>query len=145
MIPLMEWYRTHPDDIFLLEVTMSPPPPRLFRWCAWCAWCPMVRMSAHGAPRPAQVSMGAIAGQLTNINKDGATSMMWHAMPYIMDFDPHSGDYGPSFAYSLPVRSFHTRRDRVASLKTCCLHGAAIQKSLTARARPSPDLAVWLE
>ena len=25
---------------------------------------------------------------------------------------------GPSFAYSLPVHSFHTRRDRVASLTT---------------------------
>ena len=51
----------------------------------------------------------------------------------------------PAFAYSLPVHSFHTRRDRVASLTTCRLHGAAIQKSLTTRARPSPDLAVWLE
>ena len=28
---------------------------------------------------------------------------------------------GPSFAYSLPVHSLHTRRDRVASLKTCRL------------------------
>ena len=55
------------------------------------------------------------------------------------------GQEGPSSAYSLPVHSFHTRRDRVASLKTCRLHGAAIQKSLTTRARPSPDLAVWLE
>ena len=39
-------------------------------------------------------------------------------------------DYsGPSFAYSLPVHSFHTRRDRVASLKTCRLYGAAIQRA----------------
>ena len=36
---------------------------------------------------------------------------------------------GPSFAYSLTVHSFHTRRDRVASLTTCCLHGAAIQSA----------------
>ena len=50
-----------------------------------------------------------------------------------------------SFAYSLPVHSFHTRRDRVASLTTCRLHGAAKKKSLTTRARPSPDLAVWPE
>ena len=49
---------------------------------------------------------------------------------------------GPSFAYSLPV---HTHRDRVASFTTCRLHGAAIQKSPATRARPSPDLAVWLE
>ena len=36
---------------------------------------------------------------------------------------------GPSFAYSLPVHSFHTRRDQVASLTTCRLHGAAIQRA----------------
>ena len=41
MIPLMEWYRTHPDELFLLEI-----------------------------------AMGAISGQLTNIDEDGATSMM---------------------------------------------------------------------
>lgn len=62
MIPLMEWYRTHPDELFLLEI-----------------------------------SMGAIAGQLVNIDENGATSMMWHAMPYVMDFDPHSGDFGLGF------------------------------------------------
>ena len=44
-----------------------------------------------------EISMGAMAGQLTNIDKDGATSMMWHAEPYIMEHDPHSGDYGLGF------------------------------------------------
>ena len=39
------------------------------------------------------------------------------------------GRRGPSFAYSLPVHSFHTRRDRVASLTTCRLHGAATQRA----------------
>ena len=36
---------------------------------------------------------------------------------------------GPSFAYSLPVHAVHARRDRVASLTTCRLHGAAIQSA----------------
>ena len=36
---------------------------------------------------------------------------------------------GPSFAYSLPVHPVHTRRDRVASLTTCRLHGAAIRSA----------------
>ena len=36
---------------------------------------------------------------------------------------------GPSFAYSLPVHSLHTRRDRVASLTTCCLHGTATRRA----------------
>ena len=34
----------------------------------------------------------------------------------------------PSFAYSLPVHSVHARRDRVATLPTCRLHGAATQR-----------------
>jgi len=64
MIPLIEWYRLHPEEgPFLLEI-----------------------------------AMGAIAGQMTNIDPTtGATSMMFHAMPHVMDFDPHSGDYGLGF------------------------------------------------
>ena len=49
--------------------------------------------------------------------------------PYIGCFFPPAADPGPSFAYSLPVHSFHTRRDRVASLTTSRLHGAAIQRA----------------
>lgn len=38
--------------------------------------------------------MGAITGQMANIDPaSGATSMMFHATPHVMDFDPHSGDY----------------------------------------------------
>ena len=51
----------------------------------------------------------------------------------------------PSFAYSLPVHSFHTRRDRVASFDSMPFAWRVHTKSLTTRARPSPDLAVWLE
>ena len=36
---------------------------------------------------------------------------------------------GPSFAYSLPVHYFHTRRDRVASLPPCRLYDAAMQRA----------------
>ena len=45
MIPLIEWYRQHPDDHFALEV-----------------------------------AMGALTGQMANIDKDGAPSMMFHAV-----------------------------------------------------------------
>jgi len=58
-IPLLEWYRLHPDDLFLLE--------------------------------PA---LGAVAGQMNNIDEHGAPSMMMHMEPHILDFDPHSGDFG---------------------------------------------------
>ena len=38
--------------------------------------------------------MGAITGQMANIDPaTGSTSMMFHATPHVMDFDPHSGDY----------------------------------------------------
>ena len=62
MIPLLEWYRAHPDDLFVLEV-----------------------------------AMGAISGQMANIDASGAPSMMFHALPHVMDWDPHSGDYGLGF------------------------------------------------
>lgn len=58
-IPLLEWYRVHPDDFFLLEP-----------------------------------GLGAVAGQMNNIDEMGAPSMMMHMEPHIMDFDPHSGDFG---------------------------------------------------
>ena len=64
MIPLIEWYRRHPEEgTFLLEI-----------------------------------SMGAISGQMTNIDpKSGASSMMFHATAHVMDHDPHTGDYGLGF------------------------------------------------
>ena len=59
-------------------------------------------------------------------------NQVWHAAQHAAsDFTTVSDIvfdiFGPSFAYSLPVHSFHTRRDRVASSTTCRLHGAAIQ------------------
>ena len=39
-----------------------------------------------------EISMGAITGQMTNIDETGATSMFYHAYPWVMEFDPHSGD-----------------------------------------------------
>ena len=63
MIPLIEWYRSNPDDFMLLEI-----------------------------------SIGAQSGQLVNIEHDtGAPSMMLHMLPHILDYDPHSGDFGLGF------------------------------------------------
>ena len=44
-----------------------------------------------------EVAMGAISGQMANIDADGATSMMFHVVPHVMDFDPPSGDFGLGF------------------------------------------------
>lgn len=62
MIPLIEWYRANPNDLFLLEI-----------------------------------SVGTMTGQLTNIDEDGAGSMMWHAEPHMLKHDPHTGDFGLGF------------------------------------------------
>ena len=69
-IPLLEWYKRHPDDHFLLEV-----------------------------------GLGAIAGQMNNINEEGAPSMMMHMEPHILEFDPHSGDFGLGFFWCSIQRS----------------------------------------
>jgi hypothetical protein len=44
-----------------------------------------------------ETGMGALTGQLTNIDENGATSMGFHSVPFVLDFDPHSGDYGCGF------------------------------------------------
>merc|ERR1712048_1421268 len=44
-----------------------------------------------------EVAMGAQAGQLANIDESGAPSMMLHMLPHVLDFDPHSGDFGLGF------------------------------------------------
>jgi hypothetical protein len=119
MIPLLEWYRSHPDDFFLLEV-----------------------------------SMGAIGGQMTNIDEHGATSMFFHgepakvefqpesclplvlrasenkrcrcelhatAYPWVMDFDPHSGDYGLGFfGNALESGSYYVEHPRLGPLCFLC-------------------------
>jgi hypothetical protein len=88
MIPLLEWYRAHPDpsEFFLLEV-----------------------------------AMGSIAGQLTNIDASGATSMFFHAYPWIMDFDPHSGDYGLGyFGNALQSGAYYVEHPRLGTLCFLC-------------------------
>jgi len=42
-------------------------------------------------------ALGAVAGQMNNIDEHGAPSMMMHMEPHILDFDPHSGDFGLGF------------------------------------------------
>jgi hypothetical protein len=61
-IPLIEWYRRHPDDVTTLEV-----------------------------------AVGAMSGQMGNIDSDGAPSIYFHAYPHVMEYDAYSGDYGLGF------------------------------------------------
>ena len=94
MIPLLEWYRQHPEkSFFLLEV-----------------------------------AMGAISGQMTNIDKRGATSMFYHSYPWIMDFDPHSGDYGLGFfGNALEAGAYYVEHPRLGPL--CFLCSATLKQA----------------
>jgi hypothetical protein len=42
-------------------------------------------------------ALGAVVGQMTNIDEHGAPGMMMHMEPHMLDYDPHSGDYGLGF------------------------------------------------
>jgi len=98
MIPLIEWYRLHPEEgTFLLEV-----------------------------------AMGAISGQMTNIlpstskASPGSTSMMFHVMPHVMDFDPHSGDYGLGFfGNALESGAYYVRSATLGELCFLCDYARA--------------------
>jgi len=86
MIPLIEWYRAHPDDFFLLEV-----------------------------------SMGAQAGQLANIDEHGAPSMMLHMLPHVLDFDPRSGDFGLGFfGHTLEAGAYFVQHPTLGELCFQC-------------------------
>lgn len=91
-IPLAERFRSHPDELYLLE----------------CA-------------------MGGITGVLGTIDADGAPSMAFHTYPFMLEYDPHTGDSGLGFfghsmnvgAYSIP------NHPRFGSLCYLCAHTAA--------------------
>lgn len=92
MIPLIEWYRAHPDDLFLLEV-----------------------------------SVGAMTGQLTNIDEDGAGSMMWHAQPHMLKHDPHTGDFGLGFfGLSLETGAYYVVDKTLGELCYLCDAAAGV-------------------
>jgi len=61
-IPVIERFRTYPNETYLLET-----------------------------------AMGGLSGTLCNIDENGAPSMAFHTHPFIMNYDPNSGDYGLAF------------------------------------------------
>lgn len=61
-IPLIEWYRRHPDDLETLRI-----------------------------------AVGAMSGQMSNIDETGAPSIYFHDYPHVMEHDAYSGDYGLGF------------------------------------------------
>ena len=90
-IPLIEWYRRHPDDITALEI-----------------------------------AVGAMSGQMGNIDEAGAPSIYFHVLPHVMEHDAYSGDYGLGFFGSSLESSATFVRDAVLGpLCYLCDHEAS--------------------
>jgi len=85
-IPLIERYRSHPDELYLLEV-----------------------------------AMGGITGVLGNIDATGAPSMAFHLYPFVLAYDPRSGDHGLGFfGHALNVGAYVVRHPRLGTLCYLC-------------------------
>lgn len=111
MIPLIEWYRANPDDLFLLEV-----------------------------------SMGAQAGQMANIDEKGAPSMMLHMLPHVLDFDPHSGDFGLGFfGHTLEAGAYLVQDQELGDLCFLCNLIPSNDSRLVFEPRDSYRQRVYLE
>ena len=77
--------------------------------------------NSHAWRTVAQYNPGFVCGSRVNMNFTSVTQAV--------DRAPFSASLGASFAYSLPVHSSHTRRDRVAPSPPFRLHGAAVRRA----------------
>ena len=85
-IPLIERYRSHPDDLYLLET-----------------------------------ALGGITGVLANIDQDGAPSMAFHLYPFMLAYDPYSGDHGLGFfGHAMNVGAYVARSPTLGWLCYLC-------------------------
>ena len=67
------------------------------------------------------VAMGAQSGQMANIDASGAPSMMFHALPHVLEFDPRSGDFGLGFAgYTLEAGAYFVAHPRLGNVCYLC-------------------------
>ena len=146
MIPLMEWYRTHPDDIFLLEVTMSPPLPHRRRRSVQ-----MVRMVPDGAH---ECAWCAAAGSGEHGRHRGAADEHQQGRRHFHDVARHAVHYGlrpalrrlrPVLRLFPPCAPISHAQGSSGVVENMPFAWRGHTKSLTTRARPSPNLAVWLE
>ena len=71
-------------------------------------------------------ALGAHAGQMNNIDERGAPGMMMHMEPHILDFDPHSGDFGLGFfGCSVEAAAFYVEHPQHGALCYLCNLGTA--------------------
>ena len=68
-----------------------------------------------------EVALGAHAGQMNNIDERGAPGMMMHMEPHILDFDPHSGDFGLGFfGCSVEAASYYVEHPQAGAVCYLC-------------------------
>ena len=68
-----------------------------------------------------QPALGAHAGQMNNIDERGAPGMMMHMEPHILDFDPHSGDFGLGFfGCSVEAAAYYVEHPQHGALCYLC-------------------------
>jgi hypothetical protein len=90
----------------------------------------------------AEVALGAHAGQMNSIDETGAPGMMMHMEPHILDFDPHSGDFGLGFfGCSVEAASYFIQHPQYGSLCFLC-NIAPTQQDLR---QPSRAAAVTIQ
>ena len=70
-----------------------------------------------------EIAMGAQTGQLVNIEPEtGAPSMMLHVLPHILEYDPHSGDFGLGFfGHTLQTGAYYVDHPMLGALCFQCL------------------------
>jgi hypothetical protein len=68
-----------------------------------------------------EIAMGSQAGQLMNIDEHGAPSMMMHMLPHILDYDPHSGDFGLGFfGHTLEAGAYYVEHTKFGKVCFLC-------------------------
>jgi len=94
-----------------------------------------------------EIAMGAIAGQLANIDDKGAPSMMLHMLPHVAEFDPHSGDFGLGFfGHTLEAGSYLVHHKDFGNVCFLCdLTPVQNSSELTLAPRDSYRQRVYLE
>ena len=107
---------------------------------------PLADAVVLSSEHPAQEQLDFFNADMATLNRMRTPWVLAMLHRPLFGSDPLDAiDHGPSFAYSLPMHAFHTRRDRVASFDNMPFAWRGHTKSLATRARLSPALVVWLE
>lgn len=68
-----------------------------------------------------EIAIGAITGQFTNIDNNGAPGMLYNAYPHVQEHDPYTGDYGLGFfGISLESAAYFVNHDTMGPICYLC-------------------------